>query len=266
MSLIFHVPAIDPIAFSFGFVAIRWYSLAYIFGILAALIFLKKANKDYQIMSKEAEEDWLTWAILGIILGGRIGYILFYNFSFYIENPLDILKIWQGGMSFHGGLLGVIFAMFVFCKKNQINFLKLTDILSVIAPVGIFFGRLANFINMELYGRITNSENYGFIFSTIDNQKRHPSQLYEAFFEGVLLFIILLSLRKWQNFPKNDGILSGIFIILYSLARMFVEQFREPDAHLGFVIHNITMGQMLSLPIFIFGLGLVIFRIKEKRE
>jgi len=264
MSLIFHIPEIDPIAFNIWFIAIRWYSLAYIFGILAALIFLKKANKNCQIMSKKAEEDWLTWAILGIIIGGRIGYILFYNFNFYIEHPLEIVKIWQGGMSFHGGLLGVIFAMFIFCKKNQINFLKLTDTLSVIAPVGIFFGRLANFINMELYGRVTNSENYGFIFSAIDNQKRHPSQLYEAFFEGILLFIILFFLRKWQNISKKTGILSGIFIILYSLARIFVEQFREPDGHLGFIAYNITMGQILSLPILIFGLVIIILIARKK--
>jgi phosphatidylglycerol:prolipoprotein diacylglycerol transferase len=254
MSFIFEVPEINPVAIQLGYVAIRWYSIAYILGILSALFFLKKFNQKYQIMTIKAEEAWLNWAILGIIVGGRLGYVMFYNPSFYLSSPAEILKIWQGGMSFHGGLIGSIFAMYFFCQKYQINFLKLCDCIAIVSPIGIFFGRIANFINLELHGRVTNSENYGFIFSAIDGQKRHPSQLYEALLEGILPFIILYFLSKKSKFITKSGLLSGLFLILYGGARIFAENFREPDLHIGFVLNQFTMGQILSLPVILTGI------------
>ena len=262
MSFIVEVPIINPVALQIGYVAIRWYSLAYIFGLISALLFLKKINQKYHLMTAKAEESWINWAILGIIIGGRLGYVIFYNFSFYLLHPLDILKIWQGGMSFHGGLIGSIVAMYFFCKKYHVNFLKLCDCIAIISPIGIFFGRIANFINLELYGRVTNSENYGFIFTAIDNQKRHPSQLYEAILEGIIPFLILYILSRNSKIISKLGLLSGMFLILYGSARIFVENFREPDSHIGFIANQMTMGQILSLPIVLIGLFLIIYNKK----
>lgn len=262
MSFIVEVPIINPVALQIGYVAIRWYSLAYIFGLISALLFLKKFNQKYHLMTAKAEESWINWAILGIIIGGRLGYVIFYNFSFYLLHPLDILKIWQGGMSFHGGLIGSIIAMYFFCNKYQVNFLKLCDCIAIISPIGIFFGRIANFINLELYGRVTNSESYGFIFTAIDNQKRHPSQLYEAILEGIIPFLILYILSRNSKIISKLGLLSGMFLILYGSARIFVENFREPDSHIGFIANQMTMGQILSLPIVLIGLFLIIYNRK----
>ena len=247
---------IDPNLISIGPISVRWYSLAYILGILFSWFLLKFFNKKKPIMNKEAWDDWLYWAVLGIVLGGRIGYVLFYNFSFYFHHPLQILAVWHGGMSFHGGLLGSIIAMFMFCKKYKINFLELTDILAIAAPIGLFFGRIANFINMELYGRITGSD-FGFIFPNAGSLPRHPSQLYEAFLEGLLLFVILFCLAKFTKIKERNGMLSGLFLVFYGLARIFVEQFREPDEQIGFLIYRATMGQILSLPFTILGIWLI---------
>ncbi len=247
-----HLSNIDPIALQLGPIAIRWYSLAYICGILITMLFLKKKK----IMSQEAYDDWLTWAVLSIILGGRIGYVLFYNPAFFIKNPLEIFMIWHGGMSFHGGLIGAILGMWIFCRKYKIEYLQLTDTLAIIAPIGLFFGRIANFINMELYGRTTGA-NYGVIFPNAGDLPRHPSQLYEAFLEGIVLFAILFFLSKFTKISQKKGTLSGIFLAFYGIFRIIIELFREPDDQIGFLFQNITMGQALSLPLILFGLFLI---------
>ena len=256
------LPNFDPVIFSIGPLAIRWYSVAYILGIVFTFLMLKSSNKKLPIMSAKALDDWITWAVLGIVIGGRLGYVLFYNLGFYLENPVQILAIWQGGMSFHGGLLGSIIAMFLFAKKYKIDFLKLTDILAVAAPIGLFFGRIANFINMELYGRVTTSK-FGVIFPNAGDLPRHPSQLYEAFLEGILSFIILFSLANFTKVQNKKGFLSGLFLILYASSRIFIEQFREPDEQIGFIFDYITMGQILSIPLIILGL-IMIFLLKPK--
>lgn len=261
MNLLITLPELDPVVFAIGPIAIRWYSLAYIIGILFALFFLKKANEKNEIMSQKAYDDWLTWAVLSVLLGGRIGYVLFYNPFYFLTHPLEILAFWHGGMSFHGGLIGVILGMFLFCRKYKISFFKLMDVLAVATPVGLLFGRISNFINMELYGRITEG-NYGVIFPNGGDLPRHPSQLYEAGLEGLLSFLILISLYKFTNLKNRIGCLSGLFLALYGSFRIIIENFREPDSQIGFLFANITMGQFLSLPIIIFGL-LIIFKSHE---
>ncbi|MFT6077415.1 MAG: phosphatidylglycerol:prolipoprotein diacylglycerol transferase [Myxococcota bacterium] len=261
--MIFTLSNIDPNIISLGPIAIRWYSLAYIAGILFTWFLLKSFNKKKPIMSKEAWDDWLFWAVLGIIIGGRLGYVLFYNFSFYIDHPLQIFAVWQGGMSFHGGLFGAIISMFLFTKKYKINFLELTDILAISAPIGLFFGRVANFVNMELYGRVTNSD-FGVIFPNAGMSPRHPSQLYEAFLEGLLLFLILFFLAKFTKIKEKLGFLSGLFLIGYGSARIFVEQFREPDDQLGFLFSSVTMGQILSLPLIALGLTVIFMALRKR--
>ncbi len=251
------LPQIDPVAVSLGFLEIRWYSLAYIVGILFTMFWLKINNQKNKIMNEKAYDDWLFWAVLSIMLGGRIGYVLFYNFSFFVKNPLEIFAFWHGGMSFHGGLLGSIFGMYIFAKKYKINYLQLTDTLSVAAPVGLFFGRIANFINLELYGRVTNSE-FGVIFPNAGNLPRHPSQIYEACLEGIFLFILLFSLNKVTKIKERIGSLSGIFLIFYGSFRILIENFREPDEQIGFLFYNITMGQILSLPLVLLGIFLIL--------
>lgn len=255
--MIVTLPNIDPNIFTIGPIAIRWYSFAYILGILFAWFLLKYFNKKKPIMSEEAWDDWLFWAVMGIVLGGRLGYVLFYSPEFYIQNPLQILAIWQGGMSFHGGLVGSIVAMFLFSKKYKINFLELMDNISIAAPIGLFFGRIANFINMELYGRITNSD-FGVIFPNGGDLPRHPSQLYEAILEGLVLFLILFVTAKFTKVKETkSGFLSGLFLIGYGSARIFVEQFRQPDEQLGFIFVHVTMGQILSLPLILFGILMI---------
>ncbi|MBU6339064.1 MAG: prolipoprotein diacylglyceryl transferase [Rickettsiales bacterium] len=259
------LPEIDPVAFSFGQIAIRWYSLAYIAGVLFTLFWLKKANKKNKFLSEEAYDDWIVWAVLSVMLGGRIGYVLFYNFSYFLHNPLEILAFWQGGMSFHGGLLGSIFGMWLYAKKYKINFLQLTDALAVAAPVGLFFGRLANFANMELYGRISGSD-FGIVFPNAGDLPRHPSQLYEAALEGVLLFIILFSLYHVNKVRQKHGCLSGLFLTFYGSFRILIENFREPDEQIGFLFNLVTMGQLLSLPLILFGLTLIFKKLPVSKN
>jgi phosphatidylglycerol:prolipoprotein diacylglycerol transferase len=256
------LPGFDPNIIQIGSFAIRWYSLAYIAGILLAWGSVKYFNRSK--LSKEALDDWLFWAVLGVVLGGRLGYVLFYNFGFYIHHPLQILAVWHGGMSFHGGCLGAIISMYLFAKKYKINFLELTDTLAIATPIGLFFGRIANFINLELYGRVTGS-NFGVIFPNAGDLPRHPSQLYEAALEGLLLFIILFALAKFTKIREKVGVLSGLFLVLYSAARAFVEQFREPDEQIGLLFnHHITMGQILSAPMIVAGLVVVGLALKNK--
>ena len=266
------LPELDPVIVSFGFIQIRWYSLAYIAGILFALFWLKrcneasgKANHGKKLLSDKAYDDWLIWAIGSVIIGGRLGYVLFYSPGYFLKNPAEILMIWHGGMSFHGGLLGSIVGMWLFARKYKIEFLALTDILAVAAPVGLFFGRIANFINMELYGRVTGS-NFGVIFPNGGDLPRHPSQLYEAFLEGLVSFIILFLLHRYTKLNSNwRGFLSGMFLVLYGSFRIVVENFREPDEQIGFLFSQITMGQLLSLPIIFLGI-FVIFYAKKSRK
>ena len=251
----------DPVAFQIMSFEIRWYSLAYIFGIIIGWLLCKKIFiKDTKI--NEKFDDYLTYLILGIIIGGRLGYILFYNFNYYLNNFFDIFKIWQGGMSFHGGLLGIIVASIIFGKKNNQDPFIYMDLVSLVAPIGIFFGRLANFINSELYGTVSNIP-WSVIFVTVDNLSRHPSQLYEAILEGIILFLILMHFRK-KNYLTKPGLISGLFLIFYSIFRFFVEFYRVPDEQIGYLAFNLSMGQIISLVFLI--IGTIIFFLKNENR
>ncbi len=244
----------DPVAFQLFSFEIRWYSLSYIFGILLGWIYCKKyLLKDKRYL--ELFDDLITYIILGIIIGGRLGYVIFYNPIYFINNISEIIMIWNGGMSFHGGLLGIILATYLFCKKNNINPFIYLDIISISAPIGIFLGRISNFINSELYGRETNVA-WGFKFLNIDNLTRHPSQLYEAFFEGIILFILLNFIYR-KFFDIKPGIISALFLILYSFFRFLIEYTREPDTHIGLIFLNLSLGQVIS--IVFFGFGIILF-------
>ena len=249
----------DPVAFQIMSFEIRWYSLAYILGIVIGWSLCKKIFiKNSEI--NEKFDDYITYLIIGIILGGRLGYVIFYNFSYYLNNIFDIFKIWQGGMSFHGGLLGVIISSFLFAKKNNQNPFSYLDQVSLVAPIGIFFGRLANFINSELYGRTTDLP-WSVIFIKVDNLSRHPSQLYEAILEGVILFLVLMYFVN-KNYLRKPGLISALFLIFYSLFRFIIEFFRVPDEQLGYLIFNLTMGQMISL-VFV-TIGTILFYRKNE--
>ena len=255
--MIFIQPSISPIALSLGFVDIRWYSLAYIFTFIIGSILIKKLNKrSYNYLSDKQIDSFFIWAVIGVIIGGRVGYVLFYQTNLILLEPWYVLKIWNGGMSFHGGLIGMIISIYLFSIKNNVSFFYISDLVSIIAPIGLFFGRISNFINTELYGRITDFQ-FAIIYPSIDNEPRHPSQLYEAFFEGIILFIILFVYFS-KNIKKNKvGIISSLFLIFYSLFRFLIEYIREPDFHLGLFYNYLTMGQLLCIPLFFF--GLVIF-------
>ena len=251
----------DPVAFQILSFEIRWYSLAYILGIIIGWILCKKIFiKNLDINQKF--DDYITYLIIGIVIGGRLGYVLFYNFNYYINNILDIFKIWQGGMSFHGGLLGIIIASILFAKKNNQDLFVYTDLVSLVAPIGIFFGRLANFINSELYGKVTEVP-WAVTFVQVDNLSRHPSQLYEAIFEGIILFILLLYFRS-KNFLAKPGLISGLFLIFYSVFRLCIEFFRVPDEQIGYLIFNLSMGQIISL-VFIM-IGTIVFYLKNENK
>ena len=253
----------DPVAFQIFSLEIRWYSLAYIVGILAGWILSKKIFITEDEI-KEKFDDFLTYIILGIIVGGRLGYIIFYDLNYYLNNLVDIFKIWEGGMSFHGGLIGVIIASIYFAKKNNHNVFKYLDIVAIVAPIGIFFGRVTNFLNSELYGIETNVP-WAVKFVKVDNLYRHPSQLYEAIFEGIILFIILIYLRN-KGFLKNPGFISSLFLIIYSVFRFFVEFFRVPDEQLGHLIFNLTMGQIISIIFLFIGSYLIITKNENKKK
>tara|TARA_B100000003_G_C10894602_1_gene356626 strand:+ start:156 stop:938 length:783 start_codon:yes stop_codon:yes gene_type:complete len=251
----------DPVAFEIFSLEIRWYSLSYIFSILLGWYFAKNLfinNKNL----KDQFDEYVTYLVIGIILGGRLGYILFYNLNYYLHNIIDIFKIWEGGMSFHGGVVGVIWATYLFSKKNKNNIFEYLDIVSIVSPIGIFFGRIANFINSELYGYET-SVLWGVKFIQIDSLVRHPSQLYQAALEGLLLFVIILFFWK-KNYLEKPGKISALFLIFYSLFRFFVEFFRVPDSQIGYIVINLTMGQIIS--IIFFGLGLTLLYIKNDTQ
>ena len=244
----------DPVAFEILTFEVRWYSLSYIFGIILAWFYIKKFILDNSQNAKNID-DLLSYLILGIIIGGRFGYVIFYNLEYYISKPLEIFMIWTGGMSFHGGVLGVIVSTYIFCKKRKLSTFYFLDLISLSAPIGIFLGRIANYINSELYGRVSEVI-WAVKFVKIDNLNRHPSQIYEALLEGVVLFLIMNLILK-KHYLIKQGLLSSYFLILYSIFRFFCEFFRQPDMHLGFILGIFTLGQMISFIFFLIGLILL---------
>ena len=260
----------DPVLIDFGFVQIRWYSIAYIAGIilgwLYAIRIIKNTLTKHNVLLVDVKyfDDLIIYLVFGIVIGGRLGYVFFYDLNYFIENYIEILKIWKGGMSFHGGLLGVIIATLIFAKNNKTNFFSLADIISCVAPIGLFMGRIANFINGELIGK-TTSLPWSVIFPAEDNLPRHPSQLYEAFLEGLLLFVLINYLAFKKNFLLKTGYISALFLIFYSIARIIGENFREPDVHVGYLFNFFSMGSLLSLITFIFGC-IIIFIINKNEQ
>ena len=257
-------PNINPVAIDLGIIQIRWYAISYIAGILFSwslilnIIKFKNLKIDNKVIS-----ELISNSMIGIIIGGRLGYVIFYNPDYYLNNLLEIFKLWNGGMSFHGGFIGVVFAVIYSSKISKTPILILADLIVIVAPIGIFFGRLANFINGELYGRITN-HSFGMIFPNAGNSPRHPSQLYEAFFEGFLLFIIMLLFIKFTNILNKKGLITALFLSCYGSFRFIIEFFREPDANIGLLYFNFSMGQLLSLPMIIVGLYFIIFIARKK--
>ena len=249
---------LDPVLFSIYFLDIRWYSLAYIAGITLGWWYAKKIcsflykSKNVPI-NGEVFDNLISYLIAGIIVGGRIGYVIFYNPGFYLFNPIEILKIWEGGLSFHGGLIGITISVIIFSRKNNLNTLMYLDVIACVAPIGLFLGRIANFINSELIGKPTQFF-LNVIFPKIDELPRHPSQIYEALLEGVILFFILNFLIYRKNY--EIGIISSYFLMFYGLFRIISEFFREPDAHIGYLFYSISMGTVLSMCMMIVGLGL----------
>ena len=244
---------LNPVALEIFSLKIHWYSLAYIFGIMFGWIYCKKKLiKDKKIL--DLFDGLINYLIVGIIIGGRTGYVLIYNLDYYLENIIEILMIWKGGMSFHGGLVGIVVSTFIFSKKNNVNAFIFLDLIAIVAPIGIFLGRVSNFINTELYGKESDIF-WSVKFLAVDEVYRHPSQIYEAIFEGIVLFLILNYLYRKKVFI-NPGVISSIFLILYSVFRIIIEYFREPDIQLGYLIFNLTMGQIVSIIFLIFGIYL----------
>lgn len=265
------IQQINPVAFSFVGIDVRWYALAYvaafIFGYFLFKRLMRYPNSGLDISSKQMD-DLLTAVILGVVLGGRLGYVLFYNLGYFIAHPLEIFAVWHGGMSFHGGLLGVVLATFLFGHKNKINSWQILDLMAVIAPIGLFFGRIANFINMELMGHPTNmpwavefvDKNGNVLISA-----SHPSPIYEALAEGALLFAIMYCLYRYTGLRNKPGALAGIMGMGYAVVRIFCEQFRIPDIQIGFLAGDwLTMGMTLSLMMFFCGLAIFIFAFRKK--
>lgn len=258
LALALTFPSIDPVAIEIGPFAVRWYALAYIAGILLGWRYaIHLAARPPVFMSREAIDDFIVWVTLGIILGGRLGYVLFYKPMHYLANPLEALYVWQGGMSFHGGLIGVLAAIWLFARRRRIPVLALGDLVAAVTPIGLFFGRVANFINGELYGRASDVS-WAMVFPGGGPLPRHPSQLYEAFLEGIVLFCVLAYFARRPGWGDRPGRVGGLFLVGYAMARIISEGFREPDAHLGFLFGGATMGQLLSLPMLLLGLYLIV--------
>ena len=262
-----YIHDLQPVLFSFGFFEIRWYSLAYIFGILIGwwlgkkIIQVRFQNMDFNFDIKDFD-NLITYLIISLVIGGRLGYVLFYNFGYYLSNPFHILKIWEGGMSFHGALIGIIICTCWFSVKKNIPTFFLLDIVACVAPIGIFFGRIANFINGELIGKTTNVF-WGVIFPNVDNNPRHPSQLYEALLEGLILFILINTITLKRKY--KIGLSSSLFLIFYGIFRIISEQFREPDSQLGYLFGNLSMGTILSSIMVISGFVILII-LRKKNE
>ncbi len=256
--LLIPYPEIDPVLVQLGPFAIRWYALAYIAGlVLGWRIMRRVCEQPPAILSPLKIDDFLLWAALGVILGGRLGYVLFYKPGFYLDHPLAALTLWEGGMSFHGGLLGVIVAILLFAIRNKTDPFMMSDLVAIVAPIGLFFGRLANFINGELWGRASDVA-WAMVFPRGGPVPRHPSQLYQAFFEGVLLFLAVAAVWRLADGRRRPGLLTGVFCAGYGLARIAGELFREPDAHLGYLWGPLTMGMLLSAPVLAFGGWLIV--------
>ncbi len=253
-------PTIDPVLIEIGPLAVRWYGLAYVAGLILAWRYVRRlAGGPPEVTTARDVDDFLVWATLGVILGGRLGYVLFYKPVYFLYDPLEIFKMWHGGMSFHGGLLGVVVATLWFVRKRKIELLAFSDVIACAAPIGLFFGRLANFINGELYGRATDLP-WGIVFPGRDAGPlpRHPSQLYEAGLEGILLFTLLYLLWRIEGVRRRRGVLVGVFLTGYALSRMLVELVRQPDDHIGFLLGGSTMGQWLSLPMLAIGVWMIL--------
>ena len=258
----------DPVIIDLGLLQIRWYSIAYILGIIIGWIYANKIIKTnigkkyyFDSINPIRFDDLIVYLVIGIVIGGRLGYVIFYNFEYYIQNLPEILKLWHGGMSFHGGLVGVIIATIIFSKITKNNFFIYTDIIACVATIGLFFGRIANFINGELFGKVSTLP-WAVIFPAGGSISRHPSQIYEAILEGVVLFILLNFFAFKKQLLSRTGYISGLFLILYSILRIFSENFREPDKHLGYIFNYFSMGSLLSSITFFIGL-LIIFFIKK---
>ena len=278
MNQFLQFPNFDPIAFSIGPISLHWYGAMYLFGVLGALYLAKRrANKPNSNWTSQQVENLLFWGFLGLFIGGRLGYILFYNFDMFIDDPAILFRVWEGGMSFHGGLIGAICVIAIFSKKTNKTFMQVGDFVAPLVPIGLMFGRFGNFINGELWGRVTNSS-IGMLFPTSTHADfmfvqshpewfslysqlngilpRHPSQLYEMVFEGILLFIILnLFIRK----ARPTGAVSGLFLVCYGIFRFIIEFFRQPDEQLGLFLNFISMGQILCLPMIIGGVLILLY-------
>ena len=258
-------PNIDPVIFSIGPLQVRWYGLMYVLGFGASLLLVKHQIKKTGFKELDIHFENLNLVlIISLVLGGRLGYVLFYNLPYYLGHPAEILATWQGGMSFHGGMLGLILGAVIFCRKKGLDFWRVADFYTVTIPIGLGLGRIGNFINGELYGRVTNVP-WGMIFPGGGAQPRHPSQLYESFLEGLVLFLLLWFLKEKQRPPSSwpSGSMVALFLILYGGFRVAVELFREPDAHLGFIAAGMTMGQLLSGLMIVAGLALFLVRKKQ---
>ena len=253
-------PQIDPVFFEIGPLQLRWYGLMYIIGFVCAYLVLvhlsRRGNYD---MDKKEIEDLLAYGVVGLIIGARLGYCLFYNIGYYLSHPLRCLAIWEGGMSFHGGLIGLVLGGWLFSRLRNKSLIMLADMGALAAPPGLFFGRIGNFINAELYGRVTDVP-WGMVFPGAGGLPRHPSQLYEAFFEGIVLFLVIFVL---SSKVRTRGILISVFLAGYGFIRFVLEFFREPDPQLGFIVASITMGQILSLAMVAAGAILLITRLKS---
>jgi len=266
-SLVIPYPAFDPVLVHLGPFAVRWYALAYIFGILIGWAYARVLIRSRKLWGGKAPmtvvdlDDFILWVTLGIILGGRIGYVLFYNLPHFVEHPAEIVQLWNGGMSFHGGFTGCVVAVILFGYKRGIPILSVGDITCAVGTIGIFLGRIANFINGELWGRPADVP-WAMIFPNGGPLPRHPSQLYEATLEGLVLLVVLAILMR-AGALKRPGLIIGCFAVGYATARTFCELFREPDAQLGFLWGGATMGQLLSVPLFLAGVGFIVYAMKQ---
>jgi phosphatidylglycerol---prolipoprotein diacylglyceryl transferase len=266
MLMALQYPRIDPVAFSIWIFDVRWYALAYITGLVLAWWYCRWMTKLPPQRLKPIDfDDFLLWATLGVVLGGRLGYVLFYKPDYYLANPLEVVFIWRGGMSFHGGLLGVLTAIGLFARRRGVSYFTLSDIVGAATPIGLCLGRIANFINGELYGRTADSATvpWAMVFPHAGPVARHPSQIYEAVLEGLLLFLVLYIMVR-RGALQRTGLISGVFMIGYGLARIVAEFYREPDEFLQFVLPGTTMGQLLSFPMVLIGLGLTVWALRRK--
>ena len=262
-------PAIDPVLVEIGPFAIRWYALAYIVGIFFAWWYARRLAANERIwgaggppMTLADLDDFVVWATAGIILGGRLGYVVFYDPQHFLTHPADVFAVWQGGMSFHGGFLGVILATTLFARRRGIPVWSFIDVIAPGVTIGLMLGRMANFINGELFGRVTDVP-WAFVFPAGGDEPRHPSQLYEAALEGLALFLLLTFLAYRSRRLANPGFISGAFCAGYGVARTFVEFFREPDIQIGYLAGGLTMGMLLSVPMIVFGIGLMIWSARR---